>query len=179
MPDAFPIADTDIRGVLEHRARLAEIAALRLTAPDVRALLQDTCEQAAQELNLPIGLVSIVLDEAQLFAARVGVGGWIDEAEGTPAEWSFCRYAVATQAPVIVEDAATDARVHDNPLVTQDGLRCYAGIPLISSKGLALGSFCVAGVESRTFSAAELDRLRELAAEVMRRLEQRRSPEAA
>jgi GAF domain-containing protein len=169
-----PLSDAQVRAVLEQRERLQEIADLRLTAPDIQALLQASCEQAAQELQLPIGLVSIVLDEAQYFAARVGIPDWIEQAEGTPSEWSFCRYAVASQEPLIVDNAAQDERLKENPLVTVDGLRCYAGVPLISSRGHALGSFCVAGVEARTFSDAELARLHELAAEVMRRIEARR-----
>ncbi|MBY0488550.1 MAG: GAF domain-containing protein [Gemmatimonadaceae bacterium] len=169
-----PLSDAQVRAVLEQRERLQEIADLRLTAPDIQALLQASCEQAAQEFQLPIGLVSIVLDEAQYFAARVGIPDWIEQAEGTPSEWSFCRYAVASQEPLIVDNAAQDERLKDNPLVTVDGLRCYAGVPLISSRGHALGSFCVAGVEARTFSDAELARLHELASEVMRQIEARR-----
>ncbi len=174
MPGTPPLSDAQVRAVLEQRERLQEIADLRLTAPDVQALLQSTTERAATEMQLPIGLVSIVLDEAQYFAARVGIPDWIEEAEGTPAEWSFCRYAVASQEPLIVDNAADDDRLKENPLVTVDGLRCYAGVPLVSSRGHALGSFCVAGVEARTFSDAELARLHELAAEVMRQIEARR-----
>lgn len=169
-----PLSDAQVRAVLEQRERLQEIADLRLTAPDIQALLQASCEQASQEFQLPIGLVSIVLDEAQYFAARVGIPDWIEQAEGTPSEWSFCRYAVASQEPLIVDNAAQDERLKDNPLVTVDGLRCYAGVPLISSRGHALGSFCVAGVDARAFSDAELVRLHELASEVMRQIEARR-----
>lgn len=174
MPGTPPLADAHVRAVLEQRERLQEIADLRLAAPDVQALLQATTERAALELGLPIGLVSIVLDEAQYFAARVGVPDWIEQAEGTAVEWSFCRYAVASREALVVDDAAQDERLKDNPLVTIDGLRCYAGVPLITSRGYALGSFCVAGVEPRAFSEAELARLHELASEVMQQIEARR-----
>jgi GAF domain-containing protein len=173
------LSDAQVRAVLEQRERLQEIADLRLTAPDVRELLQAFTERAAAELNLPIGLVSIVLDEAQFFAARVGIPEWIEQAEGTPSEWSFCRYAVASQETLVVDNATLDERLKDNPLVTVDGLRCYAGVPLISARGHALGSFCVAGADARTFSDAELARLHELAAEVMRHIEARRHSGAA
>jgi signal transduction protein with GAF and PtsI domain len=61
-----------------------------------------------------------------------------------------------------------------NPLVTQDGVRCYAGVPLISSRGFVLGNLCVVGMEERTFSADEMSALRALAVEAVRRIEERR-----
>ncbi len=175
LPSQPTVAEDAVQQVLRQRERLQEIAELRLTEPDARNVLQDICERAAAEFDLPIGLVTIVLDEAQYFAAHVGVGGWMQEAEGTPAEWSFCRYGVATQQPLIVEDSTQHALVKDSPLTTLDGLRCYAGVPLVTSRGHALGSFCVAGVETRSFSEAEVTRLRAFAAEAVERIERRRT----
>ncbi|HEY5220155.1 MAG TPA: GAF domain-containing protein, partial [Gemmatimonadaceae bacterium] len=63
----------------------------------------------------------------------------------------------------------------DNPLVTQDGVRCYAGVPLISSRGYVLGNLCVVGVESHSFDEQEIGVLRDLAAEAVRRIEARRT----
>ncbi len=159
---------------LQNRERLREIAALRLTEPDVQHILQDVCREASAAMGVPMGLVTIVLDEAQHFAAQHGLGGWLEEAGGTPAEWSFCRYTVATKAAFVVNDAQTNPLVQGSPLVSQDGLRCYAGMPLVSSRGHALGSLCVAGVEAKAFTDAELATLKRYAAEAMRRIETRR-----
>lgn len=159
---------------LQDRERLQEIAALRLTEPDVQHILRDITREASTTLGLPIGLVTIVLDEAQYFAAQHGLGGWLNEAGGTPVEWSFCKFTVADKASFVVSDARTNTLVQDSPLVTQDGLRCYAGMPLITSRGHAVGSLCVAGTESRDFSEADLQTLKRFAAEAMRRIETRR-----
>jgi GAF domain-containing protein len=140
----------------------------------VSGFLSDLTSEACSQLHLPFGMVNIVLDEAQYVAAQHGVGGWIAEAQGTPVEWAFCRFAVRDRAEFVVDDTHTHERVKDNPLVTIDGLRCYAGIPLITSRGHALGSFCVAGLETHSFSEAEMQTLRALAAEAMRRIEGRR-----
>lgn len=155
-------------------ARLQDIADLDLFAPEVSNILSDLAREASTRLDLPLGMVNIVLDEAQYVAAHYGVGGWIAEAQGTPVEWAFCRFAVRDRTDFVVEDAHTHERVKDNPLVTEDGLRCYAGIPLITSRGHALGSFCVAGTEARSFDEAEMQTLRTLAAEAIRRIEARR-----
>lgn len=156
-------------------ARLQEIADLDLFAPEVSSILSDLAREASTRLDLPLGMVNIVLDEAQYVAAHYGVGGWIAEAQGTPVEWAFCRFAVRDRTDFVVEDALVHERVKDNPLVTEDGLRCYAGIPLITSRGHALGSFCVAGTEARSFNEDEMQVLRGLAAEAIRRIEDRRA----
>ena len=159
---------------LRDRERLKEIAALRLTEPDVEHILRDVCREASRALGLPIGLVTIVLDEAQHFAAQHGLEGWMNETQGTPVEWSFCRHTVADKSSFVVSDAQTNARMQDSPLVTQDGLRCYAGMPLVTSRGQAVGSLCVAGNEPREFTADELATLQQYTAEAVRRLETRR-----
>ncbi len=153
--------------------RLQEIADLDLFSPDVRVLLDDLTAQASEQLDLPLGMTNIVLDEAQFIASSHGVGGWMSEAQGTPVEWAFCRFAVRDRDAFVVEDAHTHALVKDNPLVHVDGLRCYAGIPLITSRGHAIGSFCVAGTEARHFSEEDMAVLRGFAAEAMHRIEAR------
>jgi GAF domain-containing protein len=155
-------------------ARLEEIVELGLLSPEIDAILQETAEEAASRLDLPMGLVTVVLDEAQFFAAHHGLSGWMAESRGTPVEWSFCAHAVAGREPFVVEDATTHPVVRDNPLVMHENLRCYAGIPLVTSRGHAIGTLCVAGTEARTFSAADLDELRGLAKKAVERIEERR-----
>ena len=160
---------------LRRQARLQEITDLDLLNPEVQGLLQSVCTDAAERLGLPIGVVSIVLDEAQHFAASHGLSGWMEEAGGTPVEWSFCRFAVASEEPFVVEDATQHRLVRNSPLVEMDGVRCYAGIPLISSRGFALGSLCVIGTDAHQFSPQDLVSLRALATEAVARIESRRS----
>lgn len=170
------VTDAQMQATLQQRERLQEIADLGLTSAETDQILQEVCTQAANALGLPIGLVTVVLDEAQHFAAQFGLNGWLEEANGTPVEWSFCRFAVATKEEFVVQDAEQHELVQQSPLVTMDGLRCYAGIPLISSRGFALGSFCVAGLESREFSENDLATLRGYAATAIERIEARRLP---
>lgn len=177
MPSTVPTPDHDpaaVTAALRQRERLQEIADLELLSPEVAALLQDVARDAATHFGLPIGLVSVVLDEAQHFAASHGLGGWLAEVNGTPVEWSFCRYAVSSGTPFVVEDAEAHPLVQESPLVQIDGVRCYAGIPLVTSKGHVVGSFCVIGTTDRSFDDAELATLKQYAAEAIRRIEARR-----
>ncbi len=160
---------------LRDEARLQEIADLDLLSPDVDPILADVAERAASRLGLPVSLVSVVLDEALHVAGFHGPDGlWLAETRGHPVEWSFCAASVRTRGPLVVEDAETHPEHRSNPLVTQDGVRCYAGVPLISSRGHVLGNLCVVGLEQRTFAEQDLAVLRELAEEAVRRIERRR-----
>jgi len=158
-------------------ARLQEIADLGLLSEDVDPILSDVAARAAATLSLPVSLVSVVLDEALHVAASHGIDGlWLGETRGHPVEWSFCATSVRTRDAFVVENAPLHREHATTPLVTQYGVRCYAGVPLISSRGFVLGNLCVVGLEERTFTPAEMAILRGLATEAVTRIEARRSP---
>jgi len=160
---------------LHDEARLQEIADLDLLSPDVDPILNDLAAEAAARLGLPVSLISVVLDEALHVAAFQGPDGlWLSETRGHPVEWSFCATSVRTREPFVVENAPAHPDHGTNPLVTQDGVRCYAGVPLISRRGHVLGNLCVVGLEEREFSEAHVAVLRALADEAVRRIELRR-----
>ena len=159
---------------LHDEARLAEIAELGLVGDDLDPILQDIARRAAAAMGLPVSLVSVVLDEALHVAGSHGIDGlWLGETRGHPVEWSFCATSVRTRDAVVVEDATKHPYHRANPLVTQDGVRCYAGVPLVSARGNILGNLCVVGLEERTFTGAELEVLRALAHEAVVRIETR------
>jgi len=145
-------------------SRLTEIGRYDLEPPELKTVLDGLATEAAQLLDLPVGIVSIVLDRSQLFAGSYGLDGtWLGDAGGTPSEWSFCINAVRSRGPYVVEDAHIDLLQSDNPLVLFDGVRSYAGAPLITSSGHALGACCAIGSEPRTFTGDEVKSLEQLA----------------
>jgi GAF domain-containing protein len=152
-----PVTDLD---------RLTEIADLDVFSQQARSRLDDFARRAAERFDLPIGLVTVVLDGAQCFAGEYGLTGWMRETRGTPVEWSFCATSVRTGREYVVTDARTDAQQKDNPLVTSDGIGCYAGVPLITSRGHVIGNYCVIGTEPRQFTAGELAELQRMARDV-------------
>jgi GAF domain-containing protein len=159
---------------LDDGARLQEIADLGLNGSGIDRILSEIAAEAARHFGLPVALVSIVLDRAQHFRGSHGLDGWMATTGGTPAEWSFCQHVVRNSQPFVVEDAQNHPLMQDSPLVGIEGVRCYAGVPLVTFRGHVIGSFCVQGPEARSFTKYDLAQLQRYAKRAITRIEQRR-----
>lgn len=120
-------------------------------------------------LAVPMATVTFLDAHRQWFKARQGVA----DSEGAR-DIAFCDYTIRQSEPLIVPDTHADGRFAANPLVLgPPHLRFYAGIPLRSSEGQAIGTLCAMGPQPRAISAAEIAILSDLAAIVMETLELR------
>jgi GAF domain-containing protein len=107
---------------------------------------------AADVLQVPIVLVSLVDEHRQWFKSRFGLG-----AAETPREVSFCGHAVFLRAPLVVPDARTDPRFDDNPLVTgEPHVGAYLGIPIHTRDGQPIGTLCAIDHRPRQFSNQDI-----------------------
>ena len=107
---------------------------------------------AAEQLDMPIALLSLVDGQRQWFKSRVGV----DITEGAR-DISFCGHAIMKNELFVVNDASSDARFADNPMVAgAPHIRFYAGAPLSSPSGHHIGTLCVIDTVPRTLGAVEL-----------------------
>jgi diguanylate cyclase (GGDEF)-like protein len=131
----------------------------------------DITQLAAAICATPTALISFVDRDRQWFKAKVGLA-----ARQTPRTMSFCAHAIRTPEQVmIVPDALQDPRFADNPLVTDTPLiRFYAGAPLVTPRGAALGTICVIDKDTNNLSATQVDALRILSRQVVAQLELRR-----
>ncbi|PRY12553.1 GAF domain-containing protein [Kineococcus rhizosphaerae] len=165
----------DGTGVLTDRTRLEAVAAWDGEHPALKRRLDEVAARTAARLGFPLSLVSLVLDSSTLFAGSHGLVGWVADVGGVPAEWSFCTTTVVEGAPYVVVDALEDAHQRQNPVVTDGGVRSYAGVPLRAPDGQVVGAHCVLGVDPHEFTPGEIAELERAAAELVDVFEQHRT----
>lgn len=151
----------------------------RLKALQRYGILDTPMEPAYDELaaiaghvcEAPVALISFLDRDRQWFKAALGV-----ELDESPLDQSVCRYALRQPGVFIVPDLAQDARFAHFHIVTQENpMRFYAGAPLVTPDGYALGTLCVLDHRPRQLTPQVQDLLSSLARQVVRLLELKRA----
>lgn len=142
-----------------EQERLAALRKLKIldTDPEERF---DRITRIAQKLfGVPIALISLVDKDRQWFKSCQGLG-----TSETSRDVSFCGHSILGSETMLVEDARSDPRFHDNPLVTgEPNIRFYAGHPLTLANQYRLGTLCLIDTRPRQLSPEELELLHDLA----------------
>ncbi|HAK91262.1 PAS domain S-box protein [Massilia timonae] len=159
----------------DENERLALLRELDLLDTPAEPVFDRVVRLASRLLEVPMAAFSLIDAERQWFMSRVGI-----EAGDTPRADAFRAHTLLQDEPLVVPDARHDPRFADNPLVAgAPAIRFYAGVPVRSSAGLALGALCAIDVVPRQLDAEQKAVLVDLAAVIMREVQYRERLAAA
>lgn len=154
--------------------RLMALGTYQILDTEPEKSFDDLTNLAAQICQAPIALVSFVDQNRQWFKSRVGL-----ETTETPRTLAFCAYAILQSDLFVVEDALLDPRFANNELVTAEPfIRFYAGAPLVTADGFALGTLCVIDYVPRQLNETQAEALRALGRQVVSQLELKHNSKA-
>lgn len=129
----------------------------------------DIVKVAAAVCGTPMALVTLIDRDRQWFKARTGLDG-----TQTERNVAVCDHAIRQPDQLMeIGDLAQDARFADNPVLNDIGARFYAGMPLVTEQGAAVGSVCVVDITPRELNAVQRDALQALARLTMTLMESR------
>jgi len=154
----------------DDEARLAALRSYQVLDTGAEAEFDEIALLASQICGTPMAFVSLVDRDREFFKAAVG-----SDLRESPRATSFCGHTITTQDGLVVPDLADDPRFSDNPNVTGPaGVRFYAGVPLLTHDGFAIGALCVRDTIPRELTDEQLEALRVLGGHVVTQLELRR-----
>ncbi len=157
--------------VQNEPARLEALRLYRVLDSGGEQAFDDIVALAAYICGVPIALISLMDEDRQWFKAKVGL-----EASETPRDHAFCAHTILGRDSMVVEDAQQDSRFAANPYVTgAPHVRFYAGTPLITPEGHALGTLCIIDRFPRKLSNDQRNALETLGRQVSLLLEFRRT----
>ncbi len=148
---------------IDETSRVEELRSFAILDTPAAGSYDGIVARLARECDVPFAAISLVDAERQWFKAMIGF-----DARAAPRGASFCAHAILQAEPLVVEDAARDARFADNPLVTgAPRIRFYAGVPLVSNRGHRIGALCAVDTRPRALTRSQMRRLLWLAGRTM------------
>ncbi len=151
---------------------MAALDYLEAARPRADHVLQELVDEVRAIFGTDLCMVNLVLPDAQYFRAWSGdLAEDLAEARQDPRERSMCRYVVESEGPLVVEDFLATERFRDQYFCVTYGIRFYAGTPLVTSAGQAIGTLCLLSTRPTEFGDEQMRVLGAFARVVVGRLE--------
>jgi signal transduction histidine kinase len=152
--------------------RLATLEYLRVVRPGVDHVLQELVDEVRGHYGTDLCMVNLNFSDVQYFSAWSGeLDPELAEARQAALEHSMCKYVVNAEAPLIVRDFLATEEFREQHWHVNYGIRFYAGTPLITSDGHAIGTLCLLDTRALEFGEEQIKTLGTYARAVVARLE--------
>ena len=152
--------------------RLADLGRVQLLDTPQEAIFDKITEDVRTSLGVPIALLSLVDETRQFWKSQSGLPDEVAAARESPRDTSICGHVVGLGEMMVIEDVLRDTRFANNPILRQNGIRFYAGAPLMTGSS-AIGTLCVMDTKPRQFGSAEIAILRIAADGATRKIAER------
>ena len=158
---------------LGSSARLAALKQTGLLNAPAQEVFERMTRMAAHTMAVPVALVSLVDEHRLVFAGSYGLPESWASSQQAPLTHTVCDRVVESGSAVVIADVRTRGSAMENKSLSALGIIAYAGMPLITSTGQVLGSFCVIDRQPRVWTGDEICVLKDFAALTVRELESR------
>ena len=170
-PRARPSTRTSESGGREAE-RLAALEYLGAARPEADHVLQELVDEVRDVYGTDLCMINLNLSDVQYFRAWSGdLEPKLAEARQDDLENSMCRYVVDTELPLVVEDFLATEEFREQHWCVNYGIRFYAGTPLVTSEGQAIGTLCLLSTRSAEFGEEQTKMLGAFARAAVGRLE--------
>lgn len=155
--------------------RLQALHELDLLQPQLLPIYSQYIEEARQAFDVKYAQISLV-DAGQVHTPASPLAEAVESPiyAAQRREESICTHLVYQNEALVIEDIQRDPRFRQYPHLARQKIRFYAGVPIQSKQGLAIGSLCILDKQVRQMSEEDLDLLKALALDLQETLSSER-----
>ncbi|MEM8721717.1 MAG: GAF domain-containing sensor histidine kinase [Cyanobacteria bacterium P01_G01_bin.39] len=148
--------------------RLSTLTELGLLVSEAIPLFEETTQKAAAFTNMPISILTLAVEDELWFKSSVGLSTinltkQLATQRKIPLQESFSNYVIDSQQPLFIENTLSNTVFANSILAQHYGIKSYLGVPLISSKGLCIGTLEVMDGIEKQLNHRDIDHLTLLA----------------
>lgn len=175
VPPDFPREAIPAALPVDEQERVAKLLSYRILDTQAETAYDDLTTLAAYICGTETAAISLVDVSRQWFKSRQGL-----TVSETPRDLAFCAHTILAPEVMVVADATKDPRFAHNLLVTgAPHIRFYAGAPLLTTEGYALGTLCVIDSTPKQITPEQIAALAALARQVVNQLDRRLTMQSA